>query len=156
MRFRRATRAAVAVGVLVTLAAAAVAAVRVPEPRLHRLVLPPPESPAQVTPAPPPAPPPPPPPLSSFVGVDEDEWSLTLSRILVAAGDVTFRVFNRGEDDHDLAVLDANGVLQKVDVPTKDNRTLVVRLPVGISKIFCSLPGHEALGMVSYLEARTP
>jgi hypothetical protein len=146
-------RAVVALGALVAIAATAVAAVRAPEPRLHRLKLPPgiPFVPGT------PAPPPPPPPLATSLGVDEREWNLTLSRLVVAAGDVTFRIFNRGEDDHDLAVVDADGVTRKVDIPPGQDRTMVVRLPVGKDlKIFCSLPGHEALGMVAYLEARQP
>lgn len=147
-------RAVVALGALVAVAATALAVVRAPEARLHRLNLPPGIPAAPGTPAPPPAPPP---ILSSSVGVDEREWNLTLSRLVVAAGDVTFRVFNRGEDDHDLAVVDADGVLQRVDIPPGQDRTLVARLPVGKDlKIFCSLPGHEALGMVAYLEARQP
>lgn len=144
-------RAVIALGALVAVAATALGAARAPEARLHRLNLPP------GVPAAPGTPPPAPAPLSSSVGVDEREWSLTLSRLVVAAGDVTFRVFNRGEDDHDLAVVDADGVLQRVDVPPGQDRTLVARLATGKDlKIFCSLPGHETLGMVAYLEARSP
>lgn len=147
-------RAVVALGALVAVAATALGAVRAPEARLHRLKLPPG---VVASPGTPPPAPPPPPALASSVGIDEREWSLTLSRIVVAAGDVTFRIFNRGEDDHDLAVVDADGVLQRIDVPTGQDRTLVARLPAGKDlKIFCSLPGHEALGMVAYLEARQP
>jgi hypothetical protein len=145
----------VTLGALVALTATALATVRTPEPRAHRLTLPPGVPIAPGTP-PPPASQPPPAALSSLVGVDEREWSLTLSRIVVAAGDVTFRIFNRGEDDHDLAVVDVDGVTQRLDIPTGQDRTMVVKLPVGTSKIYCSLPGHEALGMVNYLEARLP
>jgi FtsP/CotA-like multicopper oxidase with cupredoxin domain len=150
VRNRAATRALIAAAALVVVASAAAAAVRAPEARLHRLKLPP----APVVTATPPPAPTPPPPLPSVVGVDQREFGLTLSRLLVAAGDVSFRIFNRGEDDHDLAVVDADGVLQKVDIPPGQDRTLVARLPKGNLKIYCTLPGHEALGMVSFLEAR--
>lgn len=94
-----------------------------------------------------------------MVAVDEAEFELQLSRPAVGAGDVTFNVYNRGMDDHDLAVVDADGNLQSVDVPSRESRSLVVRLAPGRVKLYCSLfggtPGsHEALGMVTYVDVR--
>lgn len=151
MTARRATRTALALAMLVALAATAVAAVRVPEARRHRLTLPPGPSVAPT--------PPPPVVLPSILAVDEREWSVGLSRALVAAGDVTFRIFNRGMDDHDLAVVDADGVRRKVDIPAGGDRTMAVRLAPGTVKVFCSLfegtpASHESAGMVAYLEVR--
>jgi uncharacterized cupredoxin-like copper-binding protein len=86
--------------------------------------------------------------------VDEDEWSVTPSRVTVAAdpaGVVNFSIFNRGEDDHDFAVLNAQGQMQKVDLGPGARGDLVASLPAGRNKIWCNLPGHEALGMVSYI-----
>lgn len=102
---------------------------------------------------------PPPGELSRTVGVDEREWSVGLSRVLVGAGDVTFRIYNRGMDDHDLAVVDADGVRQRVDVPSREDRTMTVRLAPGTVKVVCSLfegtpASHENAGMVAYLEVR--
>jgi hypothetical protein len=93
------------------------------------------------------------------VAVDETEWSIGLSRPMVGAGEVTFNVYNRGMDDHDLAVVDAAGSLQVVAVPPRESRSLVVQLNAGTVKLYCSLFGgtpasHEALGMVTYLEVR--
>jgi hypothetical protein len=87
--------------------------------------------------------------------VDEDEWSLTASRPIVAAGPdgaVSFSVFNRGEDDHDFAVLDSDGALQKVDLGPGANGTVTARLAPGRHKLYCTLPGHEALGMVTHIQ----
>jgi len=147
---RRATRTALVLGLLVTLATTAVAVVRVPEARRHRLTLPP--AALAASPLAPVL-------LPSAVAVDEREWSVGPSRVLVAAGDVTFRVFNRGMDDHDLAVVDADGVRRRVDVPAGEDRTMVVRLAPGTVKVFCSLfedtpASHESAGMVAHLEAR--
>jgi hypothetical protein len=91
--------------------------------------------------------------------VDETEWAISLSRTLVAAGTVTFSVYNRGMDDHDLAVVDANGVLQVVAVPPRETRTLQATLLPGNVKIYCSLFGgtpesHEDLGMRAFLDVQ--
>jgi hypothetical protein len=144
------------------------------EPRLRRLHRPPAPAaaPAPVTvqpdPTQPPAggssggggavqPPAPPAPLPRTVAVDETEYSIGLSRPLVGAGQVTFNVYNRGMDEHDLAVVDANGVLQVVSVPSRESRSLVAQLGVGRVRVYCSLfagtpASHEALGMRAYVD----
>ena len=154
------------------------AAERGSEPRLHRLHRPPapakevgkpvqPDptvqppggsggSPAPAPP-PPPTPPPSPTPLPRTVAVDENEYSIALSRTLVGEGAVTFNVYNRGMDEHDLAVVDANGVLQVASVPSRESRSFVVQLGAGRVKIYCSLFGgtpasHEALGMSAFVD----
>ena len=104
-----------------------------------------------------PAPPAPPAPLPRTVAVDETEYSIGLSRPLVGAGQVTFNVYNRGMDEHDLAVVDANGVLQVVSVPSRETRSLVAQLGVGRVRIYCSLfagtpASHEALGMSAFVD----
>ncbi len=55
-------------------------------------------------------------------------------------------------DDHDLALVDANGVVQVVSVPSRETRSLVAQLGVGQVRIYCSLfagtaASHETLGM---------
>lgn len=104
-----------------------------------------------------PAPPPPPVPLARTVAVDETEYSIGLSRALVGAGEVTFNVYNRGMDDHDLALVDANGAVQVVSVPSRESRSLVAQLRVGQVRIYCSLfagtaASHEALGMSAVID----
>jgi hypothetical protein len=174
---------------LVALVGAVAHAARTVDLRPHRLHLPPParlldereaqppptvpppseESPGQPSgppappppsPSPPPPPPPPsPPPLPRIVAVDETEFAIALSRPTVGVGEVTFNVYNRGMDDHDLAVVDAGGSLQVVAVPPGETRTLVVQLNAGTVKLYCSLFGgtpqsHEDLGMVANIDVR--
>jgi uncharacterized cupredoxin-like copper-binding protein len=117
-------------------AAAATAA-----PRIHRTTLPPPVV------------------LPTQLSVDETEWSVRPSKRVVAAGDVRIQVYNRGMDDHDLAVVDATGTRRVIDLAPRSSGELVVNLPVGRHKIWCSLfegtaLSHEDLGMVAYIQAR--
>jgi hypothetical protein len=91
------------------------------------------------------------------VAVDETEYSIGLSRTLVGAGEVTFNVYNRGMDDHDVAVVDAGGTVQVVAVPPREARSLVVQLGAGRTRVYCSLfagtpASHEALGMSAVLD----
>ena len=104
--------------------------------RIHRLVLPPPEA------------------LPNALSVDEDEWYVIPSKTVVASGPVTFRIFNRGEDDHDFAVVDSAGNLKAIELAPGANGEIVADLAPGVHKIWCTLPGHEALGMVAQIEAR--
>lgn len=176
-RGARARSLVVAAAILVLLAGAALAA-RGADQRVRRLHLPPaataPASPAPPSapgepppPAAPPAPPappsppapPPPPPLPRSVAVDETEYSIGLSRSAVGVGEVTFNVFNRGMDDHDLAVVDVNGAVQVVAVPPGESRSLVAQLGAGQVKLYCSLyagtpESHEALGMSATIDVR--
>lgn len=136
-----AAAAAVACGTAVVLAAA-----RPVEARPHRLHLPPAPQAAAGAPA-------------SALAVDETEFALSPSRLVVAAGDVLFTAYNRGMDDHDLAVVDADGVVRSVPVPPGESRQLSVRLAPGSVKVYCSLFGgttesHEALGMRFSLQVR--
>lgn len=154
-------------GAVVAITAGVALAGRGQDQRLRRLHFPPPPAlpdslPAQPDPAT--APPagggggqPPPPPLPRTVAVDENEYSIGLSRTLVGAGAVTFNVYNRGMDDHDLAVVDVSGNVQVVAVPPREMRSLVVQLGVGRTRVYCSLfagtpASHEALGMSTTID----
>ncbi len=133
----RAVRTAgVAILLALLVAAAAVAA-----PRLHRTKLPPPTA------------------LPTALAVDENEWNVRPSKRLVAAGEVTLRIYNRGMDDHDLTVVDATGATHQVYLEPKGSGVLRVNLAPGRWKLYCSLfagspLSHEAAGMVSYITAR--
>jgi hypothetical protein len=103
------------------------------------------------TPAPDPQDPDPTEPaLPSFVSVAAREFSLTLSRPLVGAGSVRVELRNVGEDPHNLVVspdgshspLDSFSTL---DPGLYERRT--VALAPGRYQLWCSLEGHEALGM---------
>ena len=68
-------------------------------PRHHRLHVPPPLA-----------------ALPSSLAVDESKYALRPSQIVLAAGRVRINVYNRGMDDHDLTLVDGNGVTQQLPV----------------------------------------
>ena len=65
------------------------------------------------------------------MAVDENEFAIGLSPTVVGAGVVTFNVYNRGMDDHDLALVDASGNVRSVDVPPRESRSLVATFGTG-------------------------
>ena len=72
-------------------------------------------------------------------------------------GRVRFNVRNFGEDDHDLAVRNSRGNLvgTSPEIEPGDTGRLAVRLRrPGRFVVFCSLEGHEALGMRAVLKAK--
>ncbi len=90
----------------------------------------------------------------SQVQVVEKEYSLTLSRLRVRSGNVVVQLVNFGMDDHDLVVQgNARGSKPysfKLLAPgTLETRTL--KLAPGRYTLYCSVPGHRALGMVASL-----
>jgi uncharacterized cupredoxin-like copper-binding protein len=98
----------------------------------------------------PPAPPAPGPPLGRYVSVAAREWSLTLSRPVVAAGSVTIELRNVGEDPHDLVLSPEGSHDALVNFPETDPgglSELRVNVAAGRYRLWCSLAGHEAAGM---------
>jgi hypothetical protein len=101
----------------------------------------------------------PPPVLPSALAVDELEWALRPSKRVVAAGPVRIRVYNRGQDDHDLVVVDEHGVGHSVALRPGDADSMTPRLVPGRYRFFCSLQAgtpesHEARGMAFTLDVR--
>jgi plastocyanin len=101
--------------------------------RRHRLFLPPPE-------------------LPSSLAVDETEYTMRPSQLVVAAGDVTFHAYNRGMDDHNIAFVDSNGIAFVEPLKPGGSTTITADLAPGTYHVFCSLfagtpESHEALGM---------
>lgn len=108
--------------------------------RRHRLKLPAPELPRALT-------------------VDESEWALRPSKTLVAAGRVRIRVYNRGEDDHNLVLHERDGTPHVVSLKPREAGTITARLAPGTYTLVCSLfagtpESHEALGMRATLRVR--
>ncbi len=135
------SRPARTVGVLFAIALATAGAA-VAAPRIHRTTLPPPV------------------PLPTSLSVDEDEWSVTPSKRLVAAGTVKLQIYNRGMDDHDLTLVDSTGQTLRVDLAPGASGELTARLAPGRHKLYCSILGgtaasHETFGMVEYIDAQT-
>jgi plastocyanin len=97
------------------------------------------------------APTPAPPTPIHTLSVASREYSLTLSRQVLTPGLETIQLNNRGEDPHDLVISLDDGVNAPIatypETPSLESHTEKVDLPAGRYKLFCSLPGHEALGM---------
>jgi hypothetical protein len=98
-------------------------------------------------------PPAPPAPLGRLA-VRVEEFKLTLSRTSLAAGDALVELQNFGEDPHDLRIAPAGGPLAasfpEIDPGTRHKEQ--VTFATGSYKLFCSLPGHEELGMRATLK----
>jgi hypothetical protein len=84
------------------------------------------------------------------VGVGEREWRVSLYRSSVPVGVVRLNVHNFGEDGHDLSVRTRAGrvlaTLPELRPGASDSLRVRLRRP-GRYVVFCSLEGHEALGM---------
>jgi plastocyanin len=97
---------------------------------------------------------PPAPLLPHAVAVAEREWDVHASRARVAAGAVSIAVANTGEDDHDLTVAGPGGVIAGTFLAAGESSVLAITLAPGTYTLYCSLPGHAALGMTTTLLAR--
>jgi hypothetical protein len=89
--------------------------------------------------------------------VTGDEYSLVLSRLSVRRGRALIQFANRGEDPHDLRLRRIGSGSGTVSVPEVRPGRLVqldTRLRTGRYRLWCSLPGHEALGMRAVLRVR--
>jgi hypothetical protein len=89
-------------------------------------------------------------PLPTFVSAAAREFSLTLSRPLVGAGNVRIELRNSGEDPHNLVVSPDGTHTPLASFSTLDPRLYerrTVELAPGRYQLWCSLEGHEAKGM---------
>jgi len=103
----------------------------------------------------------PPPVLATSLSVDEQEWSVIPSQTVVAAGVVTFHVYDRGQDPHDLTVRGPGGMRGRVRGMVKlvpgGSATIVAHLRPGAYVLYCSMfmgtpQSHYALGMHASLK----
>ena len=113
--------------------------------RFHRLHLPPPPAPA----------------LPQSLAVDEFEYGIRGSHLEVAAGQLLIHVYNRGQDAHDLTLVDANGQVQSVPVASGADAVLKVDVASGPVQLYCSLfagtpDSHLAKGMFFNLTVKGP
>jgi hypothetical protein len=84
--------------------------------------------------------------------VSEDEFHTVLSRSQIAPGRAIIQLFNRGEDDHDLRL---RRITRRAGAPIarwplthpSELSELSIRVRTGRYRLWCSLPGHRALGM---------
>jgi len=97
--------------------------------------------------------------LGHSVQVRAREYSLALSRSVVAAGEVNveFHTVN-AEDAHDLNLRDSSGAERPLFDETPAGLIPPPRQAFAFAPgdyvVFCSLPGHEALGMRATLRVR--
>lgn len=98
----------------------------------------------------------PPPPARMLVNADE--FRFFGSRRAGPSGLWRIQLRNNGEDDHDLAIRRSDGVpIARVPVASPGTvASIRVRLRPGRYTLFCTLAGHEALGMRWPLTVRTP
>ncbi len=96
---------------------------------------------------------------TTSVGVSEREWRVSLYRTRVPTGVVRLNAHNYGEDTHDLAIRNASGrvlgTLPKLRPDHTDTLRVRVRRP-GRYVVFCTLEGHEAMGMRARLTVTKP
>jgi uncharacterized cupredoxin-like copper-binding protein len=66
-----------------------------------------------------------------------------------SAGSVIFRVRNSGQAPHDFAVRDASNkpIAKTKTLQPGDEVELTMQLPAGEYGVYCSVAGHESLGM---------
>src|SRR5690242_9377050 len=87
------------------------------------------------------------------IDVTEKDFSITVAGgSTVKPGAYTFVVVNKGPTSHNLTI-DGPGVAGKA-TPTSGpgTQTLTVTLKKGTYDLFCSVPGHKALGMDTKLQ----
>jgi uncharacterized cupredoxin-like copper-binding protein len=89
------------------------------------------------------------------LAVSEDEYAVKLAGgTALEAGGVIFNVANTGKVPHDLAI-EGGGVEKKTPLidPGK-TATLAADLKPGKYKFYCTVPGHEQLGMKTEVTVR--
>ena len=98
-------------------------------------------------------------PTLGHLSVKSVEYKYTLSRASVTAGEVIVELNNQGEDAHNLNLQLANGQGPEYSVPeagAQKRQEGHFTLPAGTYRLWCSLEGHEELGMKATLNVVAP
>jgi plastocyanin len=101
-------------------------------------------------------------PPAAHLLVYAQEWSLWPSTTTLRAGTIDVELWNRGQDAHDLRIRRLNGAGQLTGPVAGAVRTTpsgkishaVWHLSSGRYEIYCSLPGHMAMGMHARITIR--
>ena len=95
---------------------------------------------------------------TTAVGVGAREYRFALYRASVPPGMVHFNLANRGEDGHDLVVLDRSGrqLARLGEVRPGHEASLSVRLAPGTYKLRCDLSDHAHRGMHTTIRVAAP
>ena len=89
------------------------------------------------------------------IEVSEVEYSVKLGGgSTLKGGDQTFDVANEGKVPHDLAVEGAGAEKKTPLIDPGDKARLDVALKPGKYKLYCTVPGHEQLGMKTEVTVR--
>ena len=84
---------------------------------------------------------------STTINVVVDDFSFTLDTLETGAGTVTFVILNNGAMPHDFAIRGEHVVQKTPMIKSGDSATLTVELEPGTYTYFCTIAGHEQLGM---------
>lgn len=97
-------------------------------------------------------------PEADVLAVSVADFMIEPSELEVAGGSVTVEVTNDGPTPHNLSVRDDGGevVLATADLSAGESETISGKLAPGDYTIFCSLAGHESLGMTGTLTVSAP
>ena len=92
------------------------------------------------------------------IEVSVADFMIEPTDVEVAGPTVTIEVTNDGPTPHNLTVRDADGevVMATEDLSVGDTETISAELEPGEYVIFCSLAGHESLGMSGSLVVAAP
>jgi plastocyanin len=93
-------------------------------------------------------------PEVSHLGVKAVEYSYTLSRPEVSAGEVIVELNNQGEDPHNLRLEHEGSEDQELEIPSTPSVSQAsarFTLSPGTYRLYCSLYKHEAKGMQATL-----
>lgn len=94
---------------------------------------------------------------SAAIPVTLADFTVTPDVIETTGTSISFQVVNEGPTPHNLAIRDASGTVLGVtsDLSTGDTEQLTITVPgPGTYITFCTLPGHESLGLKGELIVR--
>ena len=98
-------------------------------------------------------------PASTAVGVGEREFRISVYRPVVAPGALRLNVTNRGEDVHDLVVLDRRGRRMAASGEIGAGARATIRVTLrrsGTYRLVCTRDDHAARGMRANLRVVRP
>jgi uncharacterized cupredoxin-like copper-binding protein len=86
---------------------------------------------------------------TSVTAITERDFRFDTPDVTVSCSPQSLAVMNAGPTVHDLTIRDAAGTVlgETDDLKSGASETITVDLPAGAYTIFCSLPGHESLGL---------
>lgn len=95
---------------------------------------------------------------ATALSVTVSDFMIDPSDLEVAGPTVTVETTNDGPTPHNLTVRDASGevVMATADLSTGESETISAELEPGDYTTFCSLAGHESLGMSGTLTVTGP